>query len=33
MEEQDHDNNWLQNLAIGFLVAYFVFIYIKFLFF
>jgi len=33
MEEQEQDNNWLQTLAIGFLVVYFVFIYFKFLFF
>jgi hypothetical protein len=33
MEEQEQDNKWLQTLAIGFLVLYFVFIYFKFLFF
>jgi hypothetical protein len=33
MAEEEKDNNWLQSLAIGFLVLYFIFIYIKFLFF
>jgi hypothetical protein len=33
MEEQDDELNWLRAFAIGFLVIYFVFIYIKFIFF